>query len=146
MKVVRNAELERLCEVLRLYYGHADQSPQLRLYRNDLPLTEELVTTDFVEANFIGYAPISLVDEWGAPVKSSDGVWSARTRVFTFPAPAVDPGNRIFGAFVTVNSEWVSAESFAAAIDVLPGGVGFSLRGLLTLRDDRSYEVGIEEV
>lgn len=145
MRVLSNAELEYWITRLRERYNLGVPVPVLRLFRNDIDLSAELETTQFMEANFLTYEPAGLIDTWGQPFKASDGVWECRTSVFTWPAPADEPANRIFGAYYTLDGEWSAAERFSVPLDIVPGGTVLVLRGRLTLRDDHSYQVGLSE-
>lgn len=145
MRVLSNAELEHWVIRLRERYNLGVPVPVLRLFRNDLDLSAELETTQFMEANFPTYEPFGLIDQWGQPFKASDGVWECRTQVVTFSAPAGEPANRIFGAYLTLDGQWSAAERFTVPVDIVPGGTALVVRGRLTLRDDHSYQVGVSE-
>lgn len=76
----------------------------LHLFVNDITPMPDSVTTDFVEASFPGYAPISL-SSWGAVTKDSDDVYSADHPAVSFTLSSSSGGQNIYGWFMTLNSE-----------------------------------------
>jgi len=83
----------------------------LRLYKNDFIPTLISKNEDFLECDFPGYASIFGPFGFGTPFTNADDRAETDSAVQTFTAAAQQPGQYIFGYFLTDDSgNWIYAE------------------------------------
>lgn len=139
-RIVCNVELEAALTWLR---GRWNGNPgaQFRLFRNDYDPGPESVVTDFIEANWIGYAEKLLMNQFPAPVKVADGHYEIVTDKLLFTPPASGNGNMIYGGYVTFGGNAVAAERFPVPIEMGIGSVAFSVRLRVSTKSESLFVV-----
>lgn len=92
----------------------APENLMLRLYKNNYDPIEASATSDFTEADFIGYGAIELIGgTWGAPVESDPSTIAYSQQTFT--SSAGSQNQPVYGYYLTrkVSGRIVGAEKFA---------------------------------
>jgi hypothetical protein len=115
----------------------------LRLFRNDLEPTPASVAADFLEANYFPYQVVLLgPGGFSAPTMAADGDWEITTPVYTFPTANSAPGNRIYGAYITLNGAVEAAQRFDTPLDLIPGAAPFRIRVNPHIKSGSLFQVG----
>lgn len=139
-RIIADVELEAVLTWLVGRWG-GDPGATLRLFRNDLEPTPSTTLSAFLEANFLGYAPVLLAGDLTAPAKAETGVWESLSDLHTWFPPASGSGNMIFGAYVVFGGQAVASGRFGAAIPMEVGGVPLSVRLCVTTKSESFFLV-----
>lgn len=100
----------------------------LKLFTNDITPAPGDDAGDYTEATFDGYAAKDISAGFGAPVQDEPGIYSSKTALQTWDAPALGPAEVVRGIFVTVDGDLFLAKKFDAPITMEVGGDPISLR------------------
>jgi hypothetical protein len=101
----------------------------LRLYRNNIIITEDITIDSFDEANFDGYA-VSAAIVWGTALNEDDGVMlPGDAKEYTATGDTTE--NTVFGWYVTTAGE-TPALIYAESLDE-PVGVAVAGDGLVVV-------------
>jgi len=138
--VFGNKLLEDSCLWLVARWG-TGTSATLRLFRNDLEPTPATEVAEFLEANWGGYTPISLLNQLAVPTLAQDGDWESTTAKFVFVPPAIGVGNRIYGCYITLGGFLEAAQRFVQPFDMVPGANALRIRVNPHVKSGSLFEV-----
>jgi hypothetical protein len=107
--------------------AYLNVSSWLRLFQNDFIPSPSSQFLDFIESTFPGYAPLGLVDAFGAPLKLSDGSFYLPCAPQEF-TPTNNATEKAYGFFLTVAGEVVMSGRFGVPAPIINGiAVGVNL-------------------
>jgi hypothetical protein len=108
----------------------------LRLFQNDIAISDETVVGDLDIATFGGYANAAIA-LWNAPYTEPGGLAAVNTPNTFFAASGVAPANLIYGWFyLAAGGALYAAGNFDAPISM--GVVGNAISLVIELRSDGS--------
>lgn len=126
-RIVTNPELQDELQ-WRIDRWGGNPGATLRLFRNDLEPTPATNAGDVLEANFLGYSPVLLMGQLGAPTLIAAGEYESITPAFQFQPPASGPGNMIYGFYIYFGAQVVGISRFLEPVPLEIGGQLLSLR------------------
>lgn len=125
--ICHNAELDAILSAIVTRWNTSPEA-MLRLFRNDFEPDPDSVLDDFMEANWTGYAAVSLLGELSAAAKLSLGWWQSQSGLYEYQPPVTNPGNVVYGLYVTQSGTVRASLRFDAPITMSPGSLPFRVR------------------
>jgi hypothetical protein len=104
----------------------------LRLFKNIFTPAYGSLPSDFVEANFTGYTPVSLSGAFSAPAKQVDGYYTSSTPTLSFTNSGASPST-VYGWWVSAGANWFFGGAFQSPVTIESGGTfafGLTWQGL----------------
>jgi hypothetical protein len=121
--VASNALLDARAGTLRTLLN---SSHTLRLFKNNFTPTPASILSAFTQADFTGYASVSLASQFGAQTKIVDGEYQINSGTYTFTWTG-GSDQTVYGWYIDDGTDVKFSQTFPSAI-LMTTGVSFTLQ------------------